>query len=128
MKVKDSFGNSFELFVNPSSRDLKELPKDIRFLASTKTKKLYVWNMDSMVHKRVWNELRTRGLENGVKEYDESSYIFPGSATNIGGKLKLDIEDSSYYMDKTRYKHDWSWLDKYIKNFSKMFEEELRVT
>ena len=82
-----------DLFVNPTSSDLKEIyskmssnnpNKEVRFIANAKTQKLHVWDAALAVHYAMAYAL---GLSRGPGSFDEPTYAFDGFGRLSGGRI-----------------------------------------
>lgn len=122
-----------DVFVNPTSSDIKELYKinkehEVRFIVDNKQKKVFVWDV-WMLHGWVTRDL-------GIFERYNSLYpnkMISGTAKIIGGKLVVKDSDTittilrTVSKQKKLYKNDddwnylrdlaaqdWTWAKKYI--------------
>lgn len=117
-RATDSYGNSLEIFVNPSTKDLKDMKGTfVRFIANTKKKRVYVWDGSYLIHSSVWKELVNQGYEKRLSVYGPD-HLLAGYARKRGGALYVDHE--TFNCENTNFeKHDWKWIDKYVKDFTK---------
>jgi hypothetical protein len=91
--VKDG-NKSIDLFLNPTSSDLKEIyskmssnnpNKEVRFIANAKApQKVYMWDAALAVHYAIAYVL---GLERGPASFDEPVFVFDGFGYLRGGKV-----------------------------------------
>jgi hypothetical protein len=112
----------YEVFVNPSSKELKELQGTsrygVRFLINFKTKEIFFFSGD-MLHKTFMDNSpdcpRYREYTMSGKGLD---YIFTG--TMLSNSYESD--NINYFYQENKYKkelklllaQDWSWLSKWI--------------
>lgn len=110
---KDSMGRPFEIFVNPSKKELNEITKTsnyIRFSAIHNKKRVYVWSADKEIHYHVNKNIPEM---RNVKFTD----TFSGVAKKKGQKY-ITIESDYFDHQKLSIreeilKKDWSWLNIY---------------
>jgi len=116
------YGESFEIFTNPTKREFKEIGQDypmIRFMANKKNKRVYIFRVRGYVHNQAWNELKKQGIEKGGGYYSEAKKgnILGGYCELKGGKwiiLSSDTLESEPRTFSKIIKGDWSWVDKYV--------------
>jgi hypothetical protein len=102
-----------EIFVDPTPREMRDMGKDIRFLADNRTKHIYAWPAFSAIHHEVVDEL---GLEGARSRGD----ILPGTAEKFGGKYVMTSSEYLQYIDKSGIidkviQQEWGWVDRYIE-------------
>lgn len=106
----------FPIYVNPGSSDLRELEKsarldnrilkELRFIADANHKKFYVCDAYLGLHEKMLSALSF---------YDSGGDIIGGTVKMSGGKpLYPDI----FIKSVNSFNYDWTFVDKYIKNFS----------
>lgn len=126
---KDS---SVDIYVNPSSSDILELKKStsyyVRFIADSKSKRLYVWNGESLLHSQVAKHL---SLDRRINSIPDQTLI--GTADIRSGKLYARYSDYLYGMlkDLNSYKSDatpGSYIQKQLDYFSTLKDEFSWVT
>lgn len=132
------YGTEIEVFVNPSSKELKELKdnnSEIRFLANMKEKKVYMWDGDRVTHEDAVDGgvMPTSGFN--YRRYvftgENADIIFGGTVLTQSGKLESDSWDArptanypktdlEKMADKSTLesvrkmtKNNFSWLKKY---------------
>jgi hypothetical protein len=110
--LKNTVGKSYEVFVNPSKKEISEFKDGYRFVANAKDKKLYIFN----VH--ILHQLAANDLWDSIDLY-ESPHILTG--TIVGNKIEDLVpfgEDAGLVYKKKFFKdmkeYDWSWLGKYF--------------
>lgn len=120
--------NAIDIYSNPSTSDLVELRKqtiyDVRFIADGKSKTLYIWNGEAILHSQAAKHL---GLSNRIAGIPDN--ILLGTASISGGKLVARYSDNLYMMikDLLAFKSEInknSYLRKrydYLKNLGKNF-------
>ena len=115
------FGHkTVEVFVNPTKRELMDLGNIMRFFADNRTKKLYVWNGNTL-HVNMMKKLN---LMNGKDFYSiKGLNLMGGSAIKKDGKYILQAVDNIYVQGSKAIikflSKDWSWVEKYgikVKN------------
>lgn len=120
-------GEAFEIFVNPSSKDLKEIGFRYRFLVDLETKKVYIFN-HNLLHDYAYNTLVKEGYIKRKHDYWNREDIIPGYAERKGAKAHVD-RGTLDYVTLDHYDYDFKWVDKYIQGFSRLlidYEEELK--
>lgn len=120
MRVKNVGGQSTEVFVNPSSRDLKELDIKLRYLVSAKSKRVYVWNAKDTLHYDVFKKLKKDGEEYG-RFYDP--VFISGFATNKRNNIEIIRSIEFGYFAPKNYEYNWKFADKYIKGFTSLMKK-----
>ena len=93
----------FEIFVNPSSKELQGLPKDIRYIADFEHKKLYVWDAD-YIHLEGFIAIEK---STGVDLAATVDFISTGAAKKVGNKLHFGYADAADFL----YNKPWSTMD-----------------
>ena len=120
-------GDTYEVFVNPSKKELRELDS-IRGLIDTKTKKLYVWSAHINHHNMVNNNKmiqRDTGLTDFRKYWKEGDQLDHIFTFDTEGELDYVNSDNIDYIARevttekalddmnTLYDADWSFMKKY---------------
>jgi len=106
---------SVPIFLNPTRSDFKEMGNDVRFIADARSKKLYAWDANIVIHIEVSDFLHL-GLCSPTR--------FWGYAVKHGSKYVLIDSDElvakvnnryylQHYLDKF-FATDWTWIDKYL--------------
>ena len=113
-----------EIWVNPSKSELRKIGKNVRFVADSDTKKVYVWGAD-FLHDIVWDKILKKELKD-FRRYDDLS-LFKGGAKN--GRFD-DFENDAY----SDMLHDdlaevffadpdhWRWVGKYISGLENLID------
>lgn len=127
-----TFGEYFEIFTNPTSKEFKEVQDNniIRFIANKKNKRVYIFNPQGYIHHEAWDELKRQNVEKGGNYYSEAEKgnLFDGYCKLKGGKWVIfssEILDFSPMNYTKIIKGNWSWVDKYI--FVTDYIEKLRL-
>jgi hypothetical protein len=120
-------GNNIEVFLNPSSKELRDIPSfpAYRFLINFKTKEFYAWHVNTF-HDNIMDFVSSKNLAKfpKFKEYwyghKNNDYIFTGSVDPDGSVYS----DHMYTLKKDGdnlklLKHDFSWLKHFI-NINKL--------
>ena len=109
--------NSFDIFVNPSNKELQELRTScrdgyVRFIADFKNKKLYVWDSE-FIHMEGLISLKDEpGLRNALENFD---FLSTGVAKITGGKLEFIESDAAWVLvGKPWTTMDDKWLNKWF--------------
>jgi hypothetical protein len=113
-------GDSVEVFVNPSQKELRDIPGEARFTAVQAKKLVYVWDSD-FLHYEVHDQI---GLPYNIL----FTTVLTGTAENKRGNCSIIESDSvrRIFEDSSEFdefsgdvlsllKEDWKWLEKYIK-------------
>ena len=118
-------GKDYEIFVNPSKKELSEFGAEgFRFIADAKKKKVYVFS-PYILHQFAANEIYT-----GIELFD-SPYLLAGTMHGRPPKVEDLVpfaEDAKEIFGKKFYKkfkeYDWSWVNTYfnIKELDKHLE------
>jgi hypothetical protein len=121
-----SGSKSFEVFVNPSFKEMKEIDENvgIRFIANAKRKKVWVVNGWDLVHVDMWNNI------SNIKKGFTGKYIdipleelLPGECRQQGGKYVMTWSDRMDRYDRKslitlKYLDillkNYKWLNRYI--------------
>lgn len=148
---------SASVFVNPGSSDIMEIYKtavssnrpglpSIRFIADSKSQKVYVWDAYYAYHDDVAKVL---GFSRPNEYLDEPSFVYDGYGVISQGKLvgndkhgttsNIDMllgslgTNRKYFSDRqikerldilrTVLSRNWSFIDKYIPGFNKIIEK-----
>lgn len=98
-------GVSFEVFINPSQKELREFDA-VRFIANNETKKVYVWGAHYEIHAVIWEKL---GFSSS--NIYNSKDVLSGTTIKKGGKHETKYSDA---MKKHHLSVDWEWVNKYI--------------
>ena len=117
-RVKPSYSiYSHEVFVNPSRNEMLSCKNydQIKFIADSKKKNLYIWDPDTSMHKELW-EKEFKG--NYVDDINIGA-LLPGYAEQKGGKwVMVDVDGSYIVNDLIRYLEEYDKLDQYVKKFN----------
>ena len=119
MRGKDDYKNSYEIFINPSQKEMRELDEGtgIRFIADSRDKNIYAWNSMAAIHVTSWKQIKPK--ENG-KTLSQRGIILEGIATKKPGKYKMIISDQidAYFGyekdDLEEFRKKFKWVNKYI--------------
>jgi hypothetical protein len=119
-RIKSSINpyNSYEIFVNPTQKELREF-EAVRFSADFKKKEVLAWNWTSELHPDLREKLGvTIPPEERIGKY-WGIYFLEGVAVKRGSKFYMERSDVlhgfSYPEAITRQlEKDWSWVDRYI--------------
>jgi len=111
--------NSFETFINPSQKEMKEIDSGtgIRFIADLRDKTVYAWDSMEIIHNEAWKQIKPKENERTLAK---KGTLLEGLATKKGGKYKMIISDQiDYYFSYDIYslkefKKNFKWVDKYI--------------
>jgi hypothetical protein len=117
---------SYEIFKNPSLKELREMPDDIRFMADNDTKDTYIWVWHSVNHHGMVKKFLKKEVKG--KEYEDTS-LFLGVSDDKGNVISNDTLDWKLYQ---HYDGDyvdgitsinWSWarpfkIMKYLKGLN----------
>lgn len=126
MSISSPFkpNTSVDIYVNPTSSDLLELKKltinYVRFIADSNTKKVYVWDGDSLLHAQAAKRLNLSRQIDFYQSIPDNTLI--GTATIRNGKLYAKYSDYFYQIiqDLNRYKSEvtsGSYLEKKLNYF-----------
>ena len=111
-----SENHTVEFFKNPTSKELRQAGRVIRFLAVLPSKTLYVWD-HRMLHAHALNYLNLFGKD--FNKYWHSTNVIGGIANFKKGKyVSCEAHNMSNlrkypFLEKVISK-DWSWVNKYI--------------
>jgi hypothetical protein len=146
------------VYINPGSSDITELYKSaalanrpgnppVRFIADSKTQKVYVWDAYYAYHDDVAKIL---GFSRPNEYLDEPPFVYDGYGKISQGKLigndehgttsnldsllgSLEGNDIRYFSDRqiksridilrTVFSYNWTFIDKYLTGFSKFIEK-----
>jgi len=98
----------FEIFENPTSSELKNLPLEVRFIIDDKNKKIYVWDSDFLHY------VVARKLDIPYMNIDKPDYLF-GLTVNYQGKLKKPrVVNSASQELVNKFKKKDYWAKKYF--------------
>jgi hypothetical protein len=130
-------GKSYEVFANPSHKELRELKSIyIKFIADSRDKTVYVWSIEGPLHEDAWEQINSADLESDIFR----GHILPGYSTLQGGKLKMDDSDGNHIVKSfmndmnssqlKSYINKWKWADKYVNvtNYLMGLDEEYAGT
>jgi hypothetical protein len=113
-------GKSFEVFVNPSVKEIKQLDKmdGVRFTAILKDKKVYVWDSYVAIHNDVWDMETGKGRNFNSASCEDALH---GECEFKGGKYVMNFSDEIHYqlgIGKRFYIRDiikdFKWVNRYI--------------
>jgi hypothetical protein len=116
-------GEKFEIIELPemSMRDVDSLRPEkgeIRFIADSRDKKIYIWDAMKEIHSRTWDDyINANGTESSLAM---KGVILEGVAKKKGGKYKMIESDQmdayfGYEPDSMRdFKKNFKWVDRYI--------------
>jgi len=105
--------SSYEVFLNPSPKELRGIGNQVRFTADAQKKQIFVWDAE-VLH---WKAREMAGFP----DYTEPG-VLDGEAEKVGGSYEMVYSDQlgfdHHWVAQIFYeiiKLDWSWSDKYIK-------------
>jgi hypothetical protein len=111
----------FEIFVNPSVKEMKEasvVSQEIRFTADNKDKKVYAWDALAAIHNDVWKIEIGQG-RNFTKASCDT--VLHGQCQFKGGKFIMNYSDEIHYQKGRGRKfsisdliEDFKWVNRYI--------------
>jgi hypothetical protein len=108
----------YDIFVNPSIKELKECENNIRFIINFKTEKLYVWDAYKDIHQSVINMLFDKKLITDRNMFGGFlNDCVAGIALRTGSKLKfIDMFEGGWWLpnyngNKLIFKKSW-WYKK----------------
>ena len=112
--------NRYEILVNPSKKEIMSIDKGsgIRFIADSKDKKVYVWEVYRNTHIEAWNKYIKPGDEED--NLAKKGIILEGIAEKKGGRYKMVESDQidayfGYETDSLKeLQKRFKWVDKYI--------------
>jgi hypothetical protein len=112
--VKNVDGDIFEIFVNPTKKELTDLYKDeisyVRFLIDMKEEKVYVWDGD-LLHEDVSRKIKKPYKLGGVK-----GYIW-GDGRIVKSKIKFSAFSGARIVSSdAKEVSNTDWLKKYFIN------------
>jgi len=106
---------SYPIFINPTSSEIKELPDNTRFVVDSKKKEVYVWD-SQMIHSYALPHLLI-----------DAPSSLTGTAKKLAGKLVMIYSDQMNYMltraDPTRAFPSDIFARKYILDRSWIWEK-----
>lgn len=122
------FGSYVEIFKNPDRQEMLEVMdrhfQVVRFIADSKTKSLYVFTSDVVLHPQVWPV-----ISGGKKDIYKNPNLLPGTA-QYDGNTWLVVADDIDRLNKTQMKgivkKNWHWMEKYKIDVYSTFIPELR--
>jgi len=113
--LTSKLGKNFEIFVNPTKKELSEFGEDgYRFLANVKDKKLYVFSA------YILHQFAAEHIFGEIDLY-KSPHILAGTMYGKPAKLEDlvpfnpeadEVFDKSFYEKIKEY--DWDWIKKYL--------------
>jgi hypothetical protein len=119
-RIKSSLNSSasYEVFMNPSQKELREFDA-VRFSADSETGKVYAWQWGEDLHPDVRDKLGIHVSPQDKLGRYWSINILEGVATRRGGRFYLESSDVLYnfgYPEEIMLllSKDWSWVDRYI--------------
>ena len=122
-RASDRIGNSYEIFMNPSRRDARNIGTDeVRFIASAKTKNVYAFSI-LLLHHDAWKQLLDEKYEKGTIYYEDIDWLIAGYAKNQGGNLICDDYETEITLEGDNLKYNWKFVDRYIKGFTGMLDD-----
>jgi len=115
-----SAGNTVEIFVNASKRDIKSArdaegaySKNIRFIADGNTKKIYCWNAALYLHANMLRWLKDNGyIASNVKLYNDPDVTSGEWNTSDDVELFYNVNWGPAEMGNVIMDGDWSWVGK----------------
>jgi hypothetical protein len=131
-------GDIFEIFVNPSKKELKEViafsGHGYRFFIDFKKKNFYAWS-DVLFHEPAMGKIKE--LDSSIPTFHAYWYKFKGSGDYFTGsstgrevysdyiQTVEDMQTGQQYLD-----HDWSFLKRYLspsefQDLYNMIEEQI---
>lgn len=124
-------GNTVEIFVNPSKRDIGYARKaegaysgNIRFIADGDNKKMYIWNAALMLHADMLRFLQDSGhVGRNVRLYNDPDVISGEWNTSDQVELYYNANWGPEEMGNVIMDGDWSWVAKKASGL-KTFEHE----
>lgn len=128
---RTDYKTTYTVFVNPSSKELRELtsrlndpdvPDGVRFIADNSAKKVYAWEGMYANHD---DARRHVGLKCDPSMWSDDNVcgsMLDGWAEQQGSRFFLQACDvmeanwsSSVRYRQTIFSQDWSWVDRYIQ-------------
>ena len=79
----ESYRGYHEIFINPTKREMRDIMdkhKNLRFIADSKKKKVYVFSAEAF-HGRTWNEHISKEIGDSRRMYDDET-LFGGAIEN----------------------------------------------
>jgi hypothetical protein len=111
--LSKTVGKNYEIFVNPTSKEIAEFKDGYRFLACAKKKEMYIFSV------YILHQLAANDIWDSKVDLYKAPHILSG--TIVDKKIEDLVpfnENASEVFDKKYYqglkKHDWSWLSKYF--------------
>jgi hypothetical protein len=106
-----------EIFINPTKSEIKKIPKkdnEVRFIADSKKKNVYVWDGYSAIHDQVWKVLKNELKDN--RKLEDRTLLMGGA---INGKFEANVDWEGFThcdYDDVFYENGdyWRWLEKYF--------------
>jgi hypothetical protein len=114
---------SSDIFENPTRKEIREISKKgygVRFIADSKTKKIYMGDGYNAFHNMIWDTVRKTTGDNR-----NSPYV----GTLMSGELYdkeivLSGVDMANALDREKWsKIDWSWTKKWLPNIDREIEK-----
>jgi hypothetical protein len=134
-RIKNVFSETLEIFVNPSHKEMKEIAgkyKSTRFIADSKTKKLYTWGVYGSIHDDMYKSL---SLGKNFQDDILKMKIMPGlSDVSKSGKssmayseqLDMFVANSGWGLDSDSMYDSFKWVNKYM-NIDNYFKKLRKV-
>lgn len=127
-RFKGRWGESTEIFVNPSRSEFREVANggNVRFFAYNKTKKFYIWNPEVLHSDVVRDYIDISGWDGRTEDtYFLGGLTLQGVARLIGGKWQLynsDVIEGIVYGRRSlsfdqfieMIENKWKWVEKYM--------------
>ena len=123
-------GEMVEIFYNPTPSEMREIQRSygmgaIRFIADDRTKKIYMWNAELMLHLQAWMKIKSEVGDN--RRLYSTFTLMSGEYYKDGSydwySMTLNDQDDLTLM----YVADWSWTDKFIKGMEKAAKDEMKL-
>lgn len=115
--VQALFGYT-NIYVNPKQQELDEFEGDVRFMALSESKKVYVWDAEAALHYQIEEKL---GIETSLSKDLLGVAERKGKTWYIKESMSLDKMER-YFFEKF-LKTDFSWAEKYIKGITAHIKE-----
>lgn len=135
LDAKTRGGNTVEVFVNPSKRDIKyaqdaqgSYSKNIRFIADGNTKSMYIWNAALELHSEMLSWLQQQGhVSKSVRLYNDPDVLSGEWNSNDQVELYYNANWGPEEMGNILMDNDWTWINKKtgFKTFDKEFLKEI---
>jgi len=114
------YKKSYEVFINPSKKELKSIGDDVRFIADNRVQRLYVWDWKGKLHDDFWRDEQSSNLQRdigfglavgGVASFHGGKWIMnegDGNGHTNGYVRELKVRKVDNYLKKIE------WIDTYI--------------